>query len=110
MIHEVVATVVAHHDAASGYKLLELDVPRKALDCRPGQFFHILCPVDAQNQPFLRRPMSIYGYDRDAGGSRFSTRSRVSEPRRCRDLPRATGSTSWGRLETGSPFRRTRAT
>jgi len=71
VIHEVVATVVAHHDAASGYKLLELDVPRKALDCRPGQFFHILCPVDAQNQPFLRRPMSIYGYDRDAGRLSF---------------------------------------
>ena len=70
-IHEVLATVAAHDDAASGYRLLVLDVPRKALECRPGQFFHILCPVDGQSQPFLRRPMSIYGYDRDAGRLSF---------------------------------------
>ena len=69
-IHEVLATVAAHDDAASGYRLLVLDVPRKALEGRPGQFFHILCPVDGQSQPFLRRPMSIYGYDRDAGAIR----------------------------------------
>lgn len=70
-IHEVVGTVVTHQDAASGYRFLELDVPQKALDCRPGQFFHILCPVDGQSQPFLRRPMSIFGYDRDAGRLSF---------------------------------------
>ncbi|WP_084864233.1 dihydroorotate dehydrogenase electron transfer subunit [Salibaculum halophilum] len=70
-IHEVVGTVVTHRDAASGYRLLELDVPQEALDCRPGQFFHILCPVDGQSQPFLRRPMSIFGYDRDAGRLSF---------------------------------------
>lgn len=70
-IHEVLATVGTHDSAASGYRLLELDVPRVALDCRQGQFFHILCPVDGENQPFLRRPMSIYGYSRDAGRLHF---------------------------------------
>ena len=29
----------------------------------PGQFFQLLCPQPADEQPFLRRPMSIYGAD-----------------------------------------------
>lgn len=70
-IHEVLTTVSAHRDAANGYRLLDLNTPAAALGCRPGQFFHILCPVDAENQPFLRRPMSIYGYDAAAGRLSF---------------------------------------
>lgn len=70
-VHEVEARITAHDPAASGYRRLDLAMPQEALGCRPGQFFHILCPVDGQHQPFLRRPMSIYGYDRAAGRLSF---------------------------------------
>lgn len=70
-VHEVLGRVRTHDDAAEGYRLLELEVPGHALHCAPGQFYHILCPVDAQDQPFLRRPMSIYAYDRAAGRLSF---------------------------------------
>ncbi len=66
-IHEVTTTVISHQDVASGYRLLELDAPAIALDCQPGQFFHILCPVQGELHPFLRRPMSIYHYDQARG-------------------------------------------
>lgn len=66
-IHEVSTTVISHHDVASGYRLLELDAPAITLDCQPGQFFHILCPVQGELHPFLRRPMSIYHYNQAQG-------------------------------------------
>lgn len=44
------------------YRLLVLEAPAHILACKPGQFFHLLCPVTAGLQPYLRRPMSIYGY------------------------------------------------
>lgn len=65
-------TKVRESIAVNGdYRLLTLDAPRELLDCRPGQFFQILCPVTEQDQPFLRRPMSIYDYDADVGHLRF---------------------------------------
>lgn len=58
-----VGTRVKSNDEVNGeYRLLILDAPRKVLDCQPGQFFHLLCPVTSQNAPYLRRPMSIYGF------------------------------------------------
>ncbi len=53
------------------YRLMVLDAPEEILDCRPGQFFHLQCPTGEGLQPFLRRPMSIYGYDRQAGELQF---------------------------------------
>lgn len=70
-IKEVVTQVVSMDVVAEEYRLLELDAPACALDCQPGQFFHIACPVSDHGQPFLRRPMSIYGYDKAAGRLRF---------------------------------------
>lgn len=46
-----------------GYRHLILSAPEEILNCRPGQFFHLLCPPRNDLQPYLRRPMSIYGYD-----------------------------------------------
>ncbi len=44
------------------YRLMLLDAPEALLDaCRPGQFFHLLCPSAGRDGPVLRRPMSIYG-------------------------------------------------
>lgn len=53
------------------YRLMILEAPEEILDCRPGQFFHLLCPVRGGLQPFLRRPMSIYGYNRERGELQF---------------------------------------
>ncbi len=53
------------------YRLLVLDAPAHILDCAPGQFFHLLCPVRGGDQPYLRRPMSIYGYDAVKGELSF---------------------------------------
>lgn len=64
---EVETTVKTHAPVNREYRLLTLDAPAHVLDCRPGQFFHLLCPVTTADQPFLRRPMSIYGYSAEAG-------------------------------------------
>lgn len=53
------------------YRLLTLDAPPEVLDCQPGQFFQLLCPEPEGEHPFLRRPMSIYGYDAEAGQLQF---------------------------------------
>jgi dihydroorotate dehydrogenase electron transfer subunit len=39
--------------------------------CRAGQFFHILCPQISGETPYLRRPMSIYGFDEERGELEF---------------------------------------
>jgi dihydroorotate dehydrogenase electron transfer subunit len=53
------------------YRLLVLDAPQSILNCQPGQFFHLLCPVTSAHQPYLRRPMSIYGYSAQKGELQF---------------------------------------
>ncbi|MCA0044805.1 dihydroorotate dehydrogenase electron transfer subunit [Celeribacter litoreus] len=53
------------------YRLLTLDAPEAILDCQPGQFFQLLCPQPDGEHPFLRRPMSIYGYDKAEGRLEF---------------------------------------
>lgn len=56
-------TVVKSNEEVNGeYHQLILDAPQKILDCQPGQFFHLLCPVTSEHKPYLRRPMSIYGF------------------------------------------------
>lgn len=42
-----------------------------SLAAQPGQFFHLMCPATEQDQPFLRRPMSLYGVSADAGTVEF---------------------------------------
>jgi dihydroorotate dehydrogenase electron transfer subunit len=42
------------------YKHLEVEAGEPMIGARPGQFFHLLCPGDGRDQPFLRRPMSVY--------------------------------------------------
>ncbi|MCW0983672.1 dihydroorotate dehydrogenase electron transfer subunit [Agrobacterium sp. BT-220-3] len=62
-IHEVEARVKTHEWVNEQYRLLVLIAPASVLDCKPGQFFHLLCPQTSRFQPYLRRPMSIYSYD-----------------------------------------------
>ncbi|PTQ72022.1 dihydroorotate dehydrogenase electron transfer subunit [Celeribacter persicus] len=53
------------------YRRLVLEAPEAILDCQPGQFFQLLCPAPKGEHPFLRRPMSIYGYDKATGRLEF---------------------------------------
>lgn len=45
--------------------------PEIAMSARAGQFFNLLCPSDGDGGVFLRRPMSVYRVDRDAGRIEF---------------------------------------
>lgn len=55
---------VVSNDPVNGeYLRLVLHAPREVLSrCRSGQFFHLLCPTIGGEKPYLRRPMSIYGF------------------------------------------------
>ncbi|WP_437882091.1 dihydroorotate dehydrogenase electron transfer subunit [Pseudomonas sp. LRF_L74] len=53
------------------YKHLIVKGNPAALKAQPGQFFHLMCPATEQDQPFLRRPMSLYGVDPHAGQVKF---------------------------------------
>ncbi|PCI85187.1 MAG: dihydroorotate dehydrogenase electron transfer subunit [Hyphomicrobiales bacterium] len=61
-IQEAVTVVKSNQSINGEYRKLILDAPTEILNCQPGQFFHLLCPLETIDQPYLRRPMSIYGY------------------------------------------------
>lgn len=42
------------------YRHLVLEAPPPLCRATPGQFFHLLCPPFVDNEPYLRRPMSVY--------------------------------------------------
>jgi dihydroorotate dehydrogenase electron transfer subunit len=57
------ASVVAHTAVNSEYRHLVVNCSEVASSAQPGQFFQLLCPHPTGEQPFLRRPMSLYGAD-----------------------------------------------
>ena len=61
-IYDVECTVKSNRPVNVQYRQLILDAPEQILNCEPGQFFHLLCPISGDYRPYLRRPMSIYGY------------------------------------------------
>jgi dihydroorotate dehydrogenase electron transfer subunit len=63
-IAENICPVVSNDAVNSDYRLLVVDAPPVALAAEAGQFFHLVCPVHAADQPLLRRPMSVYHVDR----------------------------------------------
>ncbi|MCR4268452.1 dihydroorotate dehydrogenase electron transfer subunit [Nitratireductor sp. ZSWI3] len=64
---------VKSNDPVNGeYRKLVLDAPAGLLArCRAGQFFHLLCPQSGGETPYLRRPMSIYGFYPQSGELHF---------------------------------------
>lgn len=70
-VFEADCTVKRNAPVTGAYRLLVLDAPRAVLDCEPGQFFHLLCPTTETFEPYLRRPMSIYGYFPEEGELHF---------------------------------------
>ncbi|HMK80067.1 MAG TPA: dihydroorotate dehydrogenase electron transfer subunit [Xanthobacteraceae bacterium] len=59
------AEVAANDRVNAEYRHLVVRCSEAAARARPGQFFQLLCPHPAGEQPFLRRPMSLYGADSD---------------------------------------------
>jgi dihydroorotate dehydrogenase electron transfer subunit len=57
------AKVVANTAVNAEYRHLVVDCSEIAASAQPGQFFQLLCPHPPGEQPFLRRPMSLYGAD-----------------------------------------------
>lgn len=54
--------VVEHAWVNARYKYLQLRCPAPvARETVAGQFFQLACPTTGPEQPFLRRPMSVYG-------------------------------------------------
>ena len=53
------AMVVANTAVNAEYRHLVVDCSEVAASAQPGQFFQLLCPHPAGEQPFLRRPMSL---------------------------------------------------
>jgi len=57
------AEVAANEAVNAEYRHLVVRCGDEAARATPGQFFQLLCPHPAGEQPFLRRPMSLYGAD-----------------------------------------------
>jgi dihydroorotate dehydrogenase electron transfer subunit len=57
------AEVAANEAVNAEYRHLVVRCGEAASLAMPGQFFQLLCPHPAGEQPFLRRPMSLYGAD-----------------------------------------------
>jgi dihydroorotate dehydrogenase electron transfer subunit len=70
-LQDVACRVKSNQPVNSDYWQLILEAPAEILSCAPGQFFHLLCPVSQAQQPYLRRPMSIYGYYPEKGELHF---------------------------------------
>jgi dihydroorotate dehydrogenase electron transfer subunit len=58
-----VAEVLANDAVNAEYRHLVVRCGPVCASAVPGQFFHLLCPHSDGAQPFLRRPMSLYGVD-----------------------------------------------
>lgn len=74
------AQAVASHDCRvrvhrwvnSRYKYLQLEADADLAGAtRPGQFYQLRCPVTDASQPFLLRPMSVYGTGPEPGMIQF---------------------------------------
>lgn len=68
---EFICNVVSNQWVNDEYKLIVLDAPDRALTVQAGQFFHLLCPSPDAAEMWMRRPMSIYRVDKEAGRLEF---------------------------------------
>lgn len=55
------AEVASNDEINAEYNHLVVRGSEIAVRALPGQFFQLLCPQSGRDQPFLRRPMSLYG-------------------------------------------------
>jgi dihydroorotate dehydrogenase electron transfer subunit len=71
LVGEFIGTVVSNHSVNDEYKHLILDVHEHALTAYAGQMFHLLCPSPDGEEVWMRRPMSVYRVNRQAGQVEF---------------------------------------
>jgi dihydroorotate dehydrogenase electron transfer subunit len=57
------AEVLVNDEVNREYRHLVVRCGEVSATAVPGQFFQLLCPQTGSEQPFLRRPMSLYGVD-----------------------------------------------
>jgi len=57
------AQVIENRRVCAEYRHLVVSCSKEAAQAQPGQFFQLLCPHPVGEQPFLRRPMSLYAVD-----------------------------------------------
>jgi dihydroorotate dehydrogenase electron transfer subunit len=57
------AKVLSNDSVNAEYRHLVVSCGSVSAKAVPGQFFQLLCPQAEGDQPFLRRPMSLYGVD-----------------------------------------------
>lgn len=64
--------VIEHRWVNERYKYLRLSAQADlAGSTRPGQFYQLKCPATGDSQPFLLRPMSVYGVGPEPGTVEF---------------------------------------
>lgn len=64
--------IVEHYWVNQRYKYIRLESNAPIANItRPGQFYQLNCPTTAEEQPFLLRPMSVYGAGPEAGRIEF---------------------------------------
>lgn len=64
--------VVEHYWVNRRYKFIRLEADTPIADMtRPGQFYQLKCPTTEEEQPFLLRPMSVYGAGPESGRIEF---------------------------------------
>jgi dihydroorotate dehydrogenase electron transfer subunit len=71
LVGEFIGTIVANDWVNDEYKHAVLKVHSHALKACAGQMFHLLCPSPDGAEVWMRRPMSVYRVDRDAGHVEF---------------------------------------
>jgi len=71
LVGEFIATVVANTWVNDEYKHIILKAHPHALKAYAGQMFHLLCPSPDGAEVWMRRPMSVYRVDNNAGHVEF---------------------------------------
>jgi dihydroorotate dehydrogenase electron transfer subunit len=66
-----IAEVISNDSVNAEYRHLVVRCGLVSAAAQPGQFFQLLCPHSEGAQPFLRRPMSLYGADPVRGEVEF---------------------------------------
>jgi dihydroorotate dehydrogenase electron transfer subunit len=71
LVGEFLAPVVSNDWVNKEYKHLILKIHPHGLTAYAGQMFHLLCPSPDGADVWMRRPMSVYRVDREAGHVEF---------------------------------------
>jgi dihydroorotate dehydrogenase electron transfer subunit len=70
-VGEFIGTVVSNEWVNKEYKHIVVKVHERALGAYAGQMFHLLCPSPDGAEVWMRRPMSVYRVDKQAGQLEF---------------------------------------